>query len=153
MDGGKVKAQRGRVTVENRQSAVGVAAELVGVLERVGTRALALITERGLLRGERIDGAAVFLVDDGGIGAVHEDFFDDPSPTDVITFPLGNYGEILVSVETARRQAEEFGAPWEREMALYVVHGLLHLCGYEDQSAEGRAQMADLQDAIVVEVY
>ena len=42
---------------------------------------------------------------------MHGEFFDDPSPTDVITFPLGNYGEILVGVETAGRQAVEFGQP------------------------------------------
>lgn len=145
--------ERGQVMVENRQAALELGAEVIRMLERVGRQALALIVERELLRGVRIDGAAVFLVDDARIGTVHGEFFDDPSPTDVITFPMDNYGEILVSVETAQRQAAEVGVPWEREMALYVVHGLLHLCGYEDQSTEGRERMAELQDAIVVEVY
>jgi rRNA maturation RNase YbeY len=146
-------AERGQVTVEDRQETVSLEAGAEAMLAGVGTRALKLINDGGLGRGERIDGAAVFLVDDGQIGAVHGEFFGDPDPTDVITFPLGNYGEILVGVETARRQAEMYGASFEREMALYVVHGLLHLCGYEDRTGEGRAKMAALQDAIVSEVY
>ena len=153
MEGGEGKAERGRVTVENRQAAIPLEESLVEALSAAGTRALALIIERGLLLGEVIVGAAVFLVDDAEIGRVHGDYFDDPSPTDVITFPLGNYGEILVGVETARRQAGEFGAEFDRELALYVVHGVLHLCGYEDQSEAGRVRMAELQDAIVAEVY
>lgn len=146
-------AERGQVTVEDRQAAVALDAAVPGMLARVGTRALELITRRELGPGGRIDGAAVFLVDDRGIAEAHGEFFDDPSPTDVITFPLGNYGEILLGVEVARRQAEEYGVAFEREMALYVVHGLLHLAGHEDATGKGRARMAALQEAIVSEVY
>jgi probable rRNA maturation factor len=146
-------AERGQVTVEDRQGAVALGENVVGMLARVGTRALGLLDRRGLSLAGRIDGAAIFLVDDREIGVVHAEFFHDPDPTDVITFPLGNYGEVLISVETARRQAGEYGAPMERELALYVVHGLLHLCGYEDETAVGRDRMATLQEAIVSEVY
>ena len=66
-----------------------------------------------------------------------------------ITFPLGNYGEILVSVETARRQAVEFASSFERELTLYIVHGLLHLHGYEDGSTPGREEMARRQEALL----
>lgn len=146
-------AERGQVTVEDRQEAVVLGTRVPAMLAEIGTRALGLIHERGLGPGGPIDGAAVFLVDDGRIGEVHGEFFDDPSPTDVITFPLGNYGEILVGVETAQRQAGEYGVPFERELALYLVHGLLHLAGHEDSSAAGQARMTALQEAIVSEVY
>ena len=153
MDGGSGTVERGRVTVENRQSALEVAAGLGGMLEQVGGGPWPWSWSGGCSGDRASTGRPYSWSMTGASGRCTAEFFGDPSATDVITFPMGNYGEILVSVETARRQAAELGVPWEREMALYVVHGLLHLCGYEDQSAEGARRMAELQDAIVVEVY
>lgn len=85
----------------------------------------------------------VFLTDPD-LAALHRDFLDDPTTTDVITFEgqpgLGSAGEICVSADTAAAYAREHGRPFAKELTLYVVHGWLHLCGYDDlQPARKRA--------------
>jgi probable rRNA maturation factor len=92
----------------------------------------------------RID-LAVALVSDARLAAIHGRFLGDPSPTDVISFDLGEgegpAGEVYVSVDRARAVARERGDPLEREMALYLVHGTLHLCGYDDLDPAQRRRM------------
>ncbi|HKP94049.1 MAG TPA: rRNA maturation RNase YbeY [Chthoniobacterales bacterium] len=91
----------------------------------------------------------VVLVSDRQIPEIHKRFLDDATPTDVITF---HHGEILVSVETARRQARGYRTSLEHELRLYIVHGLLHLHGYSDKTAAGAAEMKRLQERIVAQV-
>lgn len=75
---------------------------------------------------------------------------NDPTATDVITFPHGDgIGEILVSFDTAIRQASEFGEPVFRELFRYMVHGLLHLHGYIDTEPEERERMFSCQEPLV----
>ena len=88
----------------------------------------------------------ITLIDDPEIGRVHADFLGDPEPTDVITF---QHGEILISADTAVRQAAEHGETADRELALYAVHGLLHLAGWEDHDPAEAAAMAERQSAIL----
>ena len=77
----------------------------------------------------------VFLTDPA-LAKIHADFMDDPSATDVITFegdPLaGLAGEVCVSADTAAAYAKEHRRDFARELTLYVVHGWLHLAGYDD---------------------
>lgn len=121
-------------------------------LQNWGEAALALIHERYHARVKLPGLVSVTLIGDAEIARVHGEFMDDPTPTDVITFPYGEEGEILISVETAERQASEFGASFEREVLLYLVHGLLHLGGFEDATAAGQGEMNDLQERLVEEV-
>lgn len=88
----------------------------------------------------------VTVVTDAEIAAVHGQFLADPSPTDVITF---HHGEILVSVETASRQALEHGLSWDQELALYVIHGLLHLAGWDDHDPAEAERMSATQERIL----
>ena len=88
---------------------------------------------------------SVVFVSDTTIGRIHDDFMNDPSATDVITFPanteMESAGEIIVSVDHARSRAEELGEPFSRELSLYLVHGWLHLAGYDDRNETDRAAM------------
>jgi probable rRNA maturation factor len=68
-----------------------------------------------------------------------------PGATDVITF---EHGEIVVSADTAKRCAAEHGHGVTEELALYVIHGLLHLNGYDDIAPRDRAKMHRVQDRI-----
>lgn len=84
-------------------------------------------------------------VDDPTIHRLNKRYLDHDEPTDVLTFPLSDpsakklAGEIVLGVEVALRQAEERGHDVQVELALYVIHGLLHLCGYDDGTpAESR---------------
>lgn len=85
------------------------------------------------------------LVGDEALAEVHGEFLDDPTTTDVITFP---YGEILVSVDTAARRAESFGKGLRGEVFLYLIHGLLHLAGFDDKEEQAAAEMAQEQERV-----
>jgi len=80
----------------------------------------------------------VALVDDRTIAELHERFLGVPGPTDVLSFP---HGEIVVSGETARREARARGIAPLHELMLYVVHGALHLAGYRDKGRRDQARM------------
>ena len=84
----------------------------------------------------------ITFVNDDTIARVHQDFMGDPTPTDVITF---HHGEILISLDTAARQAAEIGESYEREVLRYILHGLLHLCGYDDHTPAGYRTMKTRQ--------
>lgn len=88
----------------------------------------------------------VTLMTDPEIAAVHGEFLDDPTPTDVITF---HHGEILISLDTANRQAPIHGLNYPDETALYLIHGLLHLAGWDDHDPSAAAAMANLQQSIL----
>jgi probable rRNA maturation factor len=92
---------------------------------------------------------SVVFVSDTRIAAIHRDFLSVDGPTDVITF---RHGEIVISVETAERQAKKFSTTLSRELRLYFVHGLLHLAGFDDLTEDGFEKMADAQEQIVEEV-
>jgi rRNA maturation RNase YbeY len=75
---------------------------------------------------------------------LHARFLDDPSPTDVMAFPYGDedlFGEILVNLDMAAEQAQRHHLPIQSEVELYVVHGALHLLGFEDHDDPARAAM------------
>lgn len=75
---------------------------------------------------------------------LHARFLDDPSPTDVMAFPYGDedlFGEILVNLDMAAEQAGARHLPIQGEVELYVVHGALHLLGFEDHDDTTRAAM------------
>ena len=89
---------------------------------------------------------SVILVSDRRMAELHRRFLHLPGPTDVITF---QHGEIFVSVETARRNARRFGNSLERELCLYIAHGLLHLHGFDDKDSAGAAEMERAQEKLV----
>ena len=98
------------------------------------------------------------FVDDATLARMHGEFLGDPSRTDVITFDLRDDGpgeehgpeaEIYVSVERAREVAAARGVTVRREQALYVVHGALHLVGFDDHEPEQRAAMRAAERAVM----
>lgn len=104
---------------------------------------------RVVLEGEGIVEAKISLafVDDVTIHGINKRFLNHDEPTDVITFPLGGAGtkklegELVIGVEVAQRQAAERGHTVDAELFLYVIHGLLHLCGYDDKRPKDAAEM------------
>jgi len=85
---------------------------------------------------------SIALVGDKQMSTLHERFMSIAGPTDVLTFPLeldekglAIAGEIVICVPEARRRAPEQGNSLSNELLLYAVHGLLHLCGYDDRTA------------------
>ncbi len=87
---------------------------------------------------------AVVFVDDVFLSEMHNRYLSDPSETDVITFNLGEAaveGEIYISTDRASAQAEQYGTPAEEEIIRLIIHGLLHLKGYDDIDEQERLEM------------
>jgi probable rRNA maturation factor len=88
----------------------------------------------------------VVIVDDSEITAINEQFLQHSGPTDVISFDYiedfnpqtvdkdnpFTVGELYISLDTALRQGKEYGKSLNNELLLYIAHGILHLCGYDD---------------------
>jgi probable rRNA maturation factor len=91
----------------------------------------------------------VWLVSDRRMARLHRQFLDQTGPTDVLTF---QHGEIFISVETAKRHAPVFGNSLMRELQLYIVHGLLHLHGFDDRTQSGARRMKRMQEKILSHV-
>ncbi len=88
----------------------------------------------------------VILVSDQRMAELHRKFMNIAGPTDVLTF---QHGEIVVSVETAQENATRFGCATEDEIQLYIVHGLLHLLGFNDQTSRGARTMESSQQRVL----
>ena len=73
----------------------------------------------------------------------------NPSPTDVMSFEMGNGAEVVVSVETARRVATKHGTSMRAEVALYIVHGILHTVGFDDKDLVARRAMREAEREIL----
>jgi probable rRNA maturation factor len=110
-----------------------------------------------VLADERIATAeiGVLLTGDAEIHRLNREYLGHDSPTDVISFPLSDdattklEGELVVSLETAARVAGEHGWSLAAETLLYIVHGMLHLCGYDDLSDEVRPKMRQREREIL----
>jgi probable rRNA maturation factor len=114
---------------------------------------------RRVLAAEGVEHASISiaLVDDPTIHAINRRHLAHDWPTDVITFVLSEpddpdlAGELVVSAEMAAATALEAGVDPRAELALYVVHGLLHLCGLDDQTLEDADIMRRREGEILVE--
>ena len=101
---------------------------------------------------------SITYVDDQQITQLNQQYLDRPGPTDVLSFDLadpdtaGIDGQVVVSVETAQRQAGERGHPLEAELALYTIHGVLHLLGYDDRQEDQARRMHAREDELLTEL-
>jgi probable rRNA maturation factor len=89
---------------------------------------------------------SVWLISDRRMAFLHRKFLGQSGPTDVLTF---QHGEIFISVETAQRHARAFGNSLLRELKLYIVHGLLHLHRFDDQTPSKAHKMKTAQEKIL----
>ena len=116
---------------------------------------------------------SVTFVDDEGIRELNKKFRNMDKPTDVLSFPLLDYegeseepffdelchnlGDIVISLERAMAQANEFGHSFEREVAFLTAHSMLHLLGYdheisEEDDADMRKRQSDIMDKLGLSV-
>jgi len=113
---------------------------------------------RFVLTAEGATGAweiTVALVDDARLQALHRDFMGIDTPTDIMTFPtvasadVNSGGELVISVDHANSRAGAWGVSPEDEIRFLVAHGLLHLLGWRDESAEQRKRMLERQQRLI----
>jgi probable rRNA maturation factor len=100
---------------------------------------------------------SITFVDNKEIRNLNKTYRKIDKATDVLSFPFDNsfnlpvkvLGDVIISLEKARSQAEEYGHSFDREIAFLLVHGILHLLGYDHQSPEEEEKMFSLQKEIL----
>ena len=95
------------------------------------------------------------MTGNAGIRRLNKKFLKHDYATDVISFGFGDekgLGDLVVSVDMARRVAKELGIPLREELARYVVHGTLHLLGYEDKKKKDHDRMHKRQEALLKKI-
>ncbi|QQS41723.1 MAG: rRNA maturation RNase YbeY [Acidobacteriota bacterium] len=121
---------------------------------RIDTSALSEFAERACVIVEEAEGgsATVVIVSDKRIRSLNAEFRGKDSATDVLSFPFGDeveegkfLGDIVISAETAERQASENGLPFETELRQLVLHGILHLCGFDHETDEGEMDALEMK--------
>lgn len=117
---------------------------------RTDRRLLTAVVEATLEHCERRDlEVSLLLTDDAGIAELHGEFLDDPTPTDVMSFLTDDVADLVVNVQRARQEARARRVSIRSEVALYVAHGLLHLCGHDDHAPRARRRMREAERAIL----
>lgn len=107
------------------------------------------------------DEMSVIFVDTDEICKLHDQFFNDPSPTDCITIPIDEdkesgfqyLGDIYICTDTASQTCSEHNLSYEQELTLYVIHATLHLLGYDDIDPEDKALMKSKEKAYFDELF
>jgi probable rRNA maturation factor len=106
---------------------------------------------RAVLEGEDVCDYEISLafVDNPTIHTLNKRYLEHDEPTDVLSFPLSEpnakklAGELVIGAEVAKAQAESRGHEVQAELALYVIHGMLHLCGHDDKTTAGATRMRE----------
>ena len=99
---------------------------------------------------------SVAVIDGDTMSRLHERFLGKPQQTDVLSFPLAQdatgqvvEGEVVICLPVAEREAAVRRHPVEHELLLYALHGVLHLCGYDDLEESSNAVMHEKEDHIM----
>jgi probable rRNA maturation factor len=134
-----------QIHVFNRQRRVRLDAARLRRFAELALAECARHSGDGLFSLRQMPVVEVAVVSDALIARVHEQFMGIAGATDVITF---EHGEIVVSADTAAALAAEHGHDALAELGLYIVHGLLHLNGFDDREPRDRARMHRAQERI-----
>ncbi len=127
-------------------------------------RLIEICTAAALEEEEISDDAevSVTLVDNARIRELNAEFRNIDSETDVLSFPMGDesfevdpdndailLGDIVISLEKARAQADEYGHSFRREVAFLLTHSLFHLLGYDHMNPEEETEMFSKQETVL----
>ena len=130
--------------------------------EKIGY-SLKMLVRRSILATLEYEGfdkdaeVSVSFTDNEGIRAINREYRDIDAPTDVLSFPMLDFddmdntsiGDIVLSLEKAEEQAEEYGHSFAREVAFLCVHSVLHLLGYDHMNEVDENDMRERQRAIM----
>ncbi|WP_145023569.1 rRNA maturation RNase YbeY [Paenibacillus sp. Y412MC10] len=153
----------------NEQNEHPVSDELIATLE-------VILQKAGEAEGVEDGEVALTFVDDKQIHELNLEYRGIDRPTDVLSFAMNEsldeelgivyeleedeelhdmpevLGDIIISLDRAKAQSEEYGHSVEREIGFLFVHGFLHLLGYDHQDAESEAEMMGKQEAVLAQV-
>jgi probable rRNA maturation factor len=153
----------------NEQEVLNINESFISILETI-------LRKAGEAEGVNDGEVALTFVTDEHIHELNKQYRGIDRPTDVLSFAMNEgledepeivyeigegdaepdfpdvLGDIIISVETAKRQSEEYGHSLERELGFLFVHGFLHLLGYDHQDEASEAEMMSKQEAVLAEV-
>lgn len=137
------------VDIDNRQADFAFSLESVPPLVKA------------VLKAEKVDcdEVAIHFVSTEEISQLHNQFFGDPKPTDCISFPLETkagyrlLGDVFVCPKVAVDYASKHRKDPHQELTLYVIHGLLHLIGYDDLEKEDRKAMRAAERRLMKKIH
>jgi len=153
-----------RVLIENLQDKIEVTDDMQDLIKKAVETSFSV--EKFSIPSE----ISVMLVDNRYIREINKEHREIDKPTDVLSFPIvdmydgvinsdeGDFdfdeevlvlGDIIVSLEMAKLQAEEYGHSFERELAFLITHGVFHLLGYDHDSTEREEKMLSKQYAVL----
>jgi len=142
------------IEIDNRSGAICAEVELVD---------LAAFALKELLVDKRAE-LEISLVDEAEMTRLHEEWMDEAGPTDVLSFPMDELrpnelsendevpvvlGDVVICPDVARKQGDTAGHGMEQELRILLVHGILHLLGFDHLEPEEEAEMFALQGKIV----
>lgn len=119
------------VSVRNLQRKIGIEVAELRAFASKAVRHCLPLRKRKPTDLRNLSELFIWLISDRRMSLLHRKFLGKPGTTDVITF---QHGEIFISIETARRHVHAFGNSLLDEVKLYIVHGLLHLHGFDHQT-------------------
>jgi probable rRNA maturation factor len=152
------------IQIENMQDKIEVTARMTELIRKAVETSLEL--EKFNVPSE----VSILLMEDCGIREINREHRKIDKPTDVLSFPMvemhdgkiisheGDFdleeellllGDIVISLETAKRQAEEYGHSFERELAFLTTHGVFHLLGYDHMEPEEEENMIGKQEKVL----
>jgi probable rRNA maturation factor len=118
----------------------------MGFLKRVASKTCKVLSRA--CRGKKE--ISIVLVDGAKIKALNKKYLKRNRVTDVLAF---DYGEIIICLPQAKRQAKELGHSLKEELATLLIHGILHLAGYNNETKKDFNRMLKRQNKIFKEVY
>lgn len=131
-----------RINIENVSSGIKILKSQIKDLTQT------VLSNEGVLQAE----ISIIIVDDEYIIGLNQEYLNKNTTTDVISFNLSDEGaeqlegEVYANIEQITRQASDFHVPLEEEIFRIVIHGLLHLLGFDDQNGKQKQIMTEKED-------
>lgn len=158
------ESDKSKVFIENEQSDVEMKENYLKLIEKTALLCLGL---EDINKGCEIN---ILITDDSSIAQINKQFRHIESSTDVLSFPMTDIrngrmvcdntdydrdegllllGDIVISAQTAKRQAEHYGHSFERELAFLTSHGIFHLLGYDHMEKDDEEIMISKQESVL----
>jgi probable rRNA maturation factor len=134
------------VEVRNLQRKIALGANELEEFARKAMACSLCLPNKGKSNLTKLNEILILIISDRRMAALHRRFKNKAGPTDVLTF---QHGEIFISAETALRNARRFGSTMVGEVELYIVHGLLHLQGFDDRNPADTRKMRAAEKKIL----
>jgi probable rRNA maturation factor len=99
---------------------------------------------------KQLNAVSYIFCSDDYLHKINLEYLAHDTLTDIITFPYAKdpiEGDIFISIDRVRDNAQDFGVPFDTELRRVIIHGILHLCGYGDETDEEEAAMREKEEA------